>query len=265
MYLLGYIPRDGRLYLADKDVNVISHSLSLTVVEYQTLVLRGDLESAQSLLPDIPADQLNKIARFLEGQGYKERALDVATDPEHRFELALSLGNLPIALEIAREADVDHRWKAVGDAALTSWDMRLAEECFTNAKDLGSLLLLHTSTGNRDALQKLAAQAEAAGANNVAFSALWACGDVDACIQLLVKTKRVAEAVLFSQTYRPSRTPGLVKCWKEDLEKNGNGKIARLIGQPPGKDEGLDGDEDLFPEWNDYLRMEQRPRKDRDD
>jgi coatomer subunit beta' len=262
MYLLGYIPRDGRLYLADKDVNVISHSLSLTVVEYQTLVLRGDLDSAQSLLTDIPADQLNKIARFLEGQGYKELALDVATDPEHRFELALSLGNLPIALEIAREADAEHRWKTVGDAALSAWNIRLAEECFTNAKDLGSLLLLHSSTGNKDALKKLAAQADAAGANNVAFSALWACGDVDACIELLLKTGRVAEAMLFSQTYRPSRTAGLVKHWKEGLEKTGKGKMARLIGQPPNKGEGLEGDEDLFPEWDEYLHLEESSRQD---
>lgn len=260
MYLLGYIPRDGRLYLVDKDVNVISHSMSLTVVEYQTLVLRGDLDSAQALLPDIPSNQLNKIARFLEGQGYKELALDVATDPEHRFELALSLGNLPIALDIAREADVEHRWKTVGDAALSAWDIRLAEECFTNAKDLGSLLLLHTSTGNKDALKKLAAQADAAGANNVAFSALWTCGDLDACIELLVKTGRVTEAVLLSQTYKPSRTPVLVKRWKEGLEKTGNGKIARLIGQPPGRDEGLEGDEDLFPEWDDYLKLEESSR-----
>jgi coatomer subunit beta' len=256
MYLLGYIPRDGRLYLADKDVSVISHSLSLTVVEYQTLVLRGDLDSAQSLLSDVPPDQLNKIARFLEGQGYKELALDVATDPEHRFELALSLGNLTIALDIAREADVEHRWKAVGDAALSAWDVRLAEECFTHARDLGSLLLLRSSTGNKDGLQKLAAQADVVGANNIAFSALWACGAVDACIDLLVKTGRVAEAVLFSQTYRPSRAAALVKLWKEGLEKNGKGKIARLIGQPPGKEDGVDGDEELFPEWDEYLQLE---------
>jgi coatomer subunit beta' len=261
MYLLGYIPRDGRLYLADKDVNVISHSLSLTVVEYQTLVLRGDLDSAQSLLPEVPTDQLNKIARFLEGQGYKELALDVATDPEHRFELALSLGNLPIALDIAREADVEHRWKTVGDAALSAWNIRLAEECFTNAKDLGSILLLHSSTGNKNALKKLAVQADAAGAHNISFSALWACGDVDACIKLLVKTGRVAEAVLFSQTYRPSRTAGLVKKWKEELEKNGRGKIARLIGQPPDSGEGVEGDEELFPEWEEYLSLEEGSKK----
>ena len=69
MYLLGYLPRDGKVYVADKDVNVISYNLSLSVLEYQTLVLRGDLEMAAEVLEGIAEDQKNKIARFLEGQG----------------------------------------------------------------------------------------------------------------------------------------------------------------------------------------------------
>ncbi len=202
MYLLGYIPRDGRVYVADKDVNVTSYALSLAVVEYQTVVLRGDMDTAAELLEDIPADQKNKVARFLEGQGYKGMALEVATDPEHRFDLALALNNLPIALEIAREADVEHRWKTVGDAALAGWDLVLAEECFTNAKDLGSLLLLYTSTGNAAGLRALTEQADEAAQHNIAFSALWQLGDVDGCIDLLSRTNRTAEATLFAQTYR---------------------------------------------------------------
>ena len=253
MYLLGYLARDGRMYLADKDVSVISYSLSLTVVEYQTLVLRDDMEAAQSLLSEIPEDQMNKIARFLEGQGHKELALEVATDAEHRFELALSLNNLPIALELAREANVEHKWKTVGDVALSGWDVKLAEECFEHAKDLGSLLLLHSSSGNKDGLRALAKLADEVAVHNINFSALWALSDIEGCIDLLVRTNRHAEAVLFAQTYKPSRAVALAKEWKVSLEKGGKGKIARLIGVPPGE-EG--GDEDLFPEWDEYLRLE---------
>jgi coatomer subunit beta' len=68
-YLLGYITRDGRVYLADKDINIISYALNLYVVEYQTVVLRGDMEAAEEMLATIPADQIPKVARFLEGQG----------------------------------------------------------------------------------------------------------------------------------------------------------------------------------------------------
>ena len=254
MYLLGYLPRDGKAYVADKDVNVISYALSLSVVEYQTLVLRGDMDTAAEVLEGIPEDQKNKIARFLEGQGYKEMALDVATDPEHRFDLALALNNLPIALDIAREADVEHRWKTVGDAALAAWDIPLAEECFTNAKDLGSLLLVYTSTCDADGLRKLAEQADLAGSHNIAFTCLWQLADVDGCIDLLMRTNRIPEAVLFAQTYKPTRGAELARTWKQSLETAGKGKVARMLGMPPNA-EG-EGDEDLFPNWNEHLELE---------
>jgi coatomer subunit beta' len=249
MYILGYLQRDSRVYLTDKDLSVTSFALSLPVLEYQTLVLREDMETAAELLPSIPQDQLNKIARFLEGQGHKELALEVATDPEHKFDLALSLNQLDIALELARQADSDHKWKTLGDAGLTAWDVPLATECFVNAKDLGSLLLVYTSTSDRAGLAKLAEQASKAGAHNVAFSCKWSLGDVPGCIDVLVKTGRFAEAVLFSQTYQPSLTAELVAQWKKDLEKNKKGRVAKSLGVP-GEDE------ELFPEWDEWLRLE---------
>ncbi|KAL1874929.1 hypothetical protein VTK73DRAFT_10355 [Phialemonium thermophilum] len=249
MYILGYIQRDSRIYLADKDVNVTSFSLSLPVLEYQTLVLRGDMETASELLPSVPEDQLNKIARFLEGQGHKELALQVATDPEHRFELALTLHQLDIALEIAKEADVEHKWKIVGDAALKAWDVGLAAECFNHAKDLSSLLLIYTSTSDREGIAKLAEQAESAGAHNIAFTCKWQLGDVLGCVEILTKTNRLAEAVLFSQTYKPSLVPQVVTQWKDSLEKAKKGRVARMIAVP-GEDT------ELFPEWDEWLRLE---------
>ncbi|KAG7143210.1 hypothetical protein HYQ45_000461 [Verticillium longisporum] len=278
MYILGYIQRDSRIYLADKDVGVTSFALSLPVLEYQTLVLRGDMDTAEELLSSVPQDQLNKIARFLEGQGHKELALEVATDSEHKFELALGLNQLDIALELAREADVEHKWKTVGDAALTAnqldialelareadvehkwktvgdaaltaWDVALAQECFTHAKDLGSLLLLYSSTADREGLTKLAEQAEAAGAHNVAFSAQWLAGNVEGCVETLVRTGRISEAVLFSQTYKPSLTTGVVAQWKESLDKSKKGRVSKLLGVPTE-------DEELFPEWDEWLRLE---------
>ena len=52
-YVLGYLPRDGKASTsADKDVavNLKLRPLSLNVVEYQTLVLRGDLDAANEML-----------------------------------------------------------------------------------------------------------------------------------------------------------------------------------------------------------------------
>jgi coatomer subunit beta' len=264
-YVLGYLVRDGRIYLCNKDVGVTSYSLSLSVIEYETLVLRGDLDAANEMLPDIPADQKNKIARFLEGQGYKELALEVASDPEHRFDLALALGRLDVALELAEAADTEHKWKTVGDTALANWDVKLATRCFEQAKDLGSLLLLYTATANAEGLKKLAEDATSgsgstahAPANNVKFACLWQLGDIDAAIDMLVSTNRTPEAVLFAQTYKPSRAREVVLGWRSSLDKEGRGKVGRLLGVPPAADgaEGPEGDEEMFPEWNEWLRLE---------
>ena len=49
MYLLGYIPADSRLYLGDKELNVVSFHLLLSVLEYQTAVMRRDFETADKV------------------------------------------------------------------------------------------------------------------------------------------------------------------------------------------------------------------------
>ncbi|KAI9695479.1 MAG: hypothetical protein M1820_008581 [Bogoriella megaspora] len=263
-YVLGYLPRDSRIYVCDRDVQVSSYSLSLTVVEYQTLVLRGDIEEAnENLLPEIPESEKTKIARFLEGQGLKDQALEISNDPEQRFELALSLGRLDIALELAEKANVEHKWKTVGDAALSAWNIALAKQCFENAKDLGSLLLVNSASADEEGLRRLARQAREAGANNVAFSCLWQVRDVAACVELLSSTGRKAESVLFATAYAPSLARPLVKDWKQGLEKDGKTKVARALGMPPagsgqtnGDVDGVEADEEMFPAWNEWLALE---------
>lgn len=68
LYLLGYIPADNRLYLGDKELNVVSYSLLLSVLEYQTAVMRRDFETADKVLPTVPREQRSRVAHFLEKQ-----------------------------------------------------------------------------------------------------------------------------------------------------------------------------------------------------
>lgn len=39
-------------------------------------------------------------------QGFRQQALAVSTDPEHKFELALQLGDVQTAYQLASEAKV---------------------------------------------------------------------------------------------------------------------------------------------------------------
>lgn len=54
----------------------------------------------------IPSEHRNKIARFLEAQGLKAEALDIATDNDYKFELAVQLGKLDQAYKIVLEGEV---------------------------------------------------------------------------------------------------------------------------------------------------------------
>lgn len=65
-------------------------------------------------------DQYNNVARFLEGRGLVSEALYIATDPDYRFELAVQLGELDLALSIAGESGTEHKWRQLGELALSA-------------------------------------------------------------------------------------------------------------------------------------------------
>ncbi|TXT10421.1 uncharacterized protein COLE_04355 [Cutaneotrichosporon oleaginosum] len=241
VFLLGYLPSHNRIYVADKDMNIYSYGLSLTVVEYQTAILRGDMEEAERILPTVPADQRNRIARFLEVQDLKELALQVSTDPDHKFDLAIGINDLETALTLVRaapEAGSETKWKVVGDKALAAWQLDLAQEAFEKSKDLAALLLLYTSLADRDGLQRLAQAAVEKGQNNIAFAAFLQLGDSASCVELLASTDRLPEAALMARSYNPALAGPVVKKWKGELERAGRKKVAATIGSPD-EDRGL--------------------------
>lgn len=214
MYLLGYLAKEGRVFLIDKAGAIVSYGLSLAVLEYQTAVVRKDFAAAYRILPEVPRDQHNSIAKFLEGQGYKEQALAVADDPDVKFDLALQLNKLDTAYDLlisagaqqASAADADSaetqgKWRQLMDLALATSNIALAEECAVAAKDLGALLLIHSSTGNEEGMLQVAAMAEESGRDNIAFLAYHAVGRADRCEALLRRTGRVFEAECMAIAY----------------------------------------------------------------
>lgn len=84
MYLLGYLAAQSRVYLIDREFNIVSYTLLLSLIEFKTLVMRDQLSAAFELLPSIPAEQKNSLARFLEAKGLVQEAMDIATDQDYR-------------------------------------------------------------------------------------------------------------------------------------------------------------------------------------
>ncbi|EEC72724.1 hypothetical protein OsI_06330 [Oryza sativa Indica Group] len=164
------------------------------------------------------------VARFLESRGMLEEALEIATDSNYRFDLAVQLG-------IAIEAQLD-----------------MAEECLLHAMDLSGLLLLYSSLGDAEGLTKLTSMAKEQGKNNVAFLCFFMLGKLEECLQLLIESNRIPEAALMSRSYLPSKVPDIVTLWKKDLQKV-NPKAAESLADP-------DEYPNLFEDWQIALNVE---------
>lgn len=255
MYLLGYIPKDNRLYLGDKELNVVSYSLLLSVLEYQTSVMRRDFETADKVLPTVPKEHRTRVAHFLEKQGFKSQALAVTCDSEHKFELAVQLGDLKIAYQIAKESEAEQKWKQLAELAISKCEFGLAQECLHQAQDFGGLLLLASSAGNSQMVARLGETAAKAGQNNVAFISNFVLGKLEECLEVLIKTERIPEAAFFARTYLPSQVTRVVELWREQLAKV-NQKAASSLAAP-------DEYENLFPGLKEALKTEQylRPQR----
>jgi coatomer subunit beta' len=234
VYLLGYLQRENRVYLMNQQHDIISYKLLLSVLSYQTAIVRKDLDAAARQLRSIPVEEHNKLARFLESQELKELALDVTTDPEHRFDLAMQCKRLDLAYEIL-QSDTDGseaKWKHLGDVSLSaSFDLKLAENCFTRSRDLGGLLLIYSSTSNADGMAELAEMARQSGRNNIAFICYFLLNRVEDCVHLLCETGRIPEGAFLARTYRPSMIPEILALWRADLSTVSE-KVAEALADP---------------------------------
>uniref|UniRef100_A0A7S4EQE9 Coatomer subunit beta' n=1 Tax=Pseudo-nitzschia australis TaxID=44445 RepID=A0A7S4EQE9_9STRA len=255
--VLGYLAKEDRVYLIDKSLNIIAYKVMLSVLQYQTAVMRGDFDAANQLLPNVPESEYTKVARFLESQGFKEEAFEVTTDPDHKFDLVLELGQTQTAhallLETPNEeqhsTETESKWKRLSDAALKENNLQLVEAASVASHDYSDLLLLYSAIGNLAGMERLAEAASKHGKTNVAFIAYLLTGNVEACAELLVATKRLPEAAMFVRTYLPSRIDEIVALWKQDLSTVSE-TAAEALATPSSNPE-------QFPDLSIGLQVEQ--------
>eukprot|EP00578_Thalassiosira_sp_NH16_P025699 CAMPEP_0181083606 /NCGR_PEP_ID=MMETSP1071-20121207/4248_1 /TAXON_ID=35127 /ORGANISM="Thalassiosira sp., Strain NH16" /LENGTH=969 /DNA_ID=CAMNT_0023165277 /DNA_START=39 /DNA_END=2948 /DNA_ORIENTATION=- len=255
--VLGYLAKEDRVYLVDKSLNIVSYRVMLSVLQYQTAVMRGDFDAANELLASIPETEYTTIAKFLEAQGFKEEALEVTTDDDHKFDLALELGKIDVAHELMDQTPLDEKnsidtmakWKKLSDAALKISDFELTEACSLSSDDFPGLLLLYSAVGNFEGMEQLAKMAQEKGKTNIAFVSHLLTGNVEECANLLIATNRLPEAAFFARTYLPSRVDEIVSLWKGDLSKVSE-TAANALADPTSHPE-------LFPDFNVALQVEQ--------
>lgn len=213
-YLLGYLPKENRLFCIDKEKNITSYLLQVNVIEYMAAVVREDYEAANALLPSIDVSLRDKLSHFVESRGLLEMALEIANDDEHRFDLAVQLKRLPLAHSIATSTNVPAYWKQVGDMALEQGFFDMAVESLERCHDWSGLLLIYTSLNDMAAVSQLGDRCLEAGQANLAFTCFHLTERHEECVELLQRTGKTGDAAFYARTYCPSYIEDAVAKWK---------------------------------------------------
>ena len=217
VFLLGYLPKENRLFCMDRDRTVVSYQLHVSVIEYKTAIVREDFEQAAELLPQIPPSMHFRIAQFLQARGHNQLAFEITPEEDHKFDLAVILGHMDVVLNIARASPSVSRWKQLGDMALEQGYFDIAAEALTQAGDFNGLLLLYTCTNDAACLKALGHSALEKGKANIAFTCFHIVSDHSACVDVLCTTGKFAEAAFYARTYIPERMSDVVGRWKNSL------------------------------------------------
>ncbi|CAF3572477.1 unnamed protein product [Adineta steineri] len=250
MYLLGYVSNENRLYLGDKEMSIVSFELSLSVLEYQTAVMRKDFETADQVLPTVPKEERTRVAHFLEKQGYRQQALAVTMDNEHKFDLALQLGNLQICYDLAVEMENEQKWVQLSDVATKRGDFKLVQECLTRAQSFGSLILLASASSDKQLMSTIGDQSRKNGQFNIAFLSNFVLGNLEQCLDILIENQRLPEAAFFCRTYLPSQIGRIVGLWRDKLKQMNMERAAQALANPTDY-------ENLFPGLVNTYKTEQ--------
>lgn len=156
----------------------------------------------------------------MESNDQRELAYKITPDQDHKFDLAISLNKYDDAFEIAEQQQNVEKWKKVGDVALLMGIFSLAETCFKKSKDYSSLFLFYSSYGDEEGLKFVLEEAESEGKFNIAFEAAYLLALPNRCLDILLKSKRYAEAAMFARSYCPDELPPIIKDWSELLKQN---------------------------------------------
>ena len=104
-------------------------------------------------------------------------------------------------------------------------------------------------------VNKLGDTASSSDKNNVAFLSSFLTGNLEDCLEVLIKSGRLPEAAFFARTYLPSEVSRVLPLWKAELAKV-NEKAGQSLADPENY-------ENLFPNFSDSLEAQKRLESER--
>ncbi|RHY21982.1 hypothetical protein DYB25_003707 [Aphanomyces astaci] len=145
---------ESKLYALDRDAKMRILQIDLTECEFKLALAAKQFTTVMRM---VKHSRLcgQAIITYLTQKGYPEVALHFVNDDKTRFKLAISCGNLEVALNSAYELDDAKCWHQLGVEALRQGNIQVVEMAYQRTKNFERLSFLYLITGNRDKLKKM--------------------------------------------------------------------------------------------------------------
>ena len=94
--------------------------------------MEKDFDTANAILPEIGQQELEKLSLFLQGQGFLEEALKVTRDAMRKLDLAISMKNEHVAIQLLDQMDAKEEketakyWSQIADICMAKGDIQNA-------------------------------------------------------------------------------------------------------------------------------------------
>ena len=218
-FLLGYLESTNKIYLMNKNFQLISYTFPYDFIKYQMAILEKDFTTAEKLLKKIPDSFNDAIIKFLEKFELYDLCYKITKNPNQKFSLAIKLKKLDEAYEIAKNSKNSEKLKMVSDLAIELGEFNFAEKTMREGNDWNGLLLYYSSIQDRKKLKEFSDNAKKAGMFNIAFSSYFQLNRYNDCLNLLIESKRYPEAATFARTYIPSKVDEVIELWNKQIEE----------------------------------------------
>jgi len=127
----------------------------------------------------------HSIVQFLKDQGHSEIALFFEKDIRSRFNLAISSGNIQVALDAARELKEKDAFLKLAQLALTLGNYEITEKCLQAVKSLDKLNFFYSVTGSFGKLHKMQSLGQQLDDPMLRFNSASMVGDVEEKVKVL--------------------------------------------------------------------------------
>jgi coatomer subunit beta' len=237
---LEYIENHERIFFFDNNCSITSFRISKDLIKIlsnlqnseEETIPREIITSTISNGIQIEEGERDFLSKVVVALNEFEAAFAIVANIRQKLELGIKIGFLDECVDLCSKMEEPIYWKKLGDLAMLKGQFEIAEKAFWSCEDLNSLLLLGSSLGSVDILERVSEFAKEKKHYSVGFMSNWVMGRAGKCLDILIDSERFGEAAIFAKTYQPSKIIEVYEAWRANLKKKNNHLLLKRLENP---------------------------------